>query len=100
MYQKLARDSPYSRATPVPEAMVDPLGVQKPRRYSESSLALLQARQGVFDGELPKQAHAVASDPFSDWTDDECEDLDCDDSSRGAAAETTWSLVCEHHNVI
>jgi hypothetical protein len=100
MYQKLAGDNPYSRATPIPEAMVDPLGVQKPRRYSESSLALLQAGVGVFDGELPKQDHTVASEPSSDWTDDECGDLDCDDSSRGTAADTTWSLVCEHHNVI
>lgn len=100
MYQKIAGDNPYSHATPIPEAMVDPLGVQKTRRYSESSLTLFQPGVGVFGGELPKRDHAVASDPFSDWTDDECEDLDCDDSSHGTAADTTWSLVCDHHNVI
>lgn len=100
MYQKLAGGNPYSRATPIPEAMVDPLGVQKIRRYSESSLTLVQSGVGVVGGELPKQDHAVPCDLFSDWTDDECEDLDCDDSSYGAAAPTTWSLVCDHHNVI
>lgn len=101
MYQKLAGDNPYSRATPVPEAMVEPLGVQKNRRHSDSSLALFRPEVRAFEGELDKQENGMASDSGSDWTDDECEDLEYCVPKRGTpATDTTWSLVCEHHNVI
>lgn len=92
MYQKLAGDNPYSRATPVPDAMVDALGVQKARRYSESSLALF--RPTVRDDSVEKE-NAMASGSVSDWTDDECEDLGSNVSTRRdpVATDTTRSLV-------
>jgi hypothetical protein len=93
MYQKLAGDNPYSRATPVPDAMVDALGVQKARRYSESSLALF--RPTVRDDSVEKE-NSMASGSVSDWTDDECEDLGSNVSTRRdpVATDTTRNLVC------
>ncbi|KAJ5359695.1 uncharacterized protein N7496_012108 [Penicillium cataractarum] len=102
MYQNLAGDNPYSRATPVPEAMVDALGIDKTRRYSESSLALFRPVH-AHDGGSFKREDGMASDSVSVWTDDECEDLECNPvliRNASAVTDTTWSLVCEHHNVV
>jgi hypothetical protein len=99
MYRKIAGDNPYSRATPVPEAMVDPLGVHKTRRYSESSLALFRPAVCALDGDCLKQEKGMASGSVSDWTDDECKVMDCNVSTR-RDTDTTWSLLCEHHNLI
>lgn len=101
MYRKIAGENPYSRATPVLEAMVDPLGVQKIRRYSESSVALFRPAVRAVDGECVKKATGIASGSVSDWTDDECEELNCHVSTRRGAIswDTTWSLVCEHNNL-
>lgn len=103
MYQNLAGDNPYSRATPVPEAMVDALGVDKTRRYSESSLALFRPVVRAFDGGSVKREDGMVSGSVSVWTDDECEDLDCNPGLIWRApvvTDTTWSLVCEHHNLV
>jgi hypothetical protein len=102
MYQSLAGDNPYSPATPVPEAMVDTLGIDKPRRYSDSSLALYQPVVAVFDGGSSKREDGMVSDSVSVWTNDECEDSNSTVSRRRApvVTDTTWSLVCEHHNLV
>lgn len=102
LYRKIAGGNPYSRATPVPEAMVDALGGQKTRRYSESSLALLRPGVCALDGDSVRKEDGIASGSVSDWTDDECEDLICKVSTcRGAISrDTTWSLLCEHDNLV
>lgn len=102
MYQSLAEDNPYSRAPPVPEAMVDTLGTDKPRRYSESSLASYRPVVAAFDGGSTKREDGMVSDSVSVWTDDECEDLDSNVSRRRApvVTDTTWSLACEHHDLV
>jgi hypothetical protein len=102
MYRKIAGDNPYSRATPVLEAMVDPLGVHKTRRYSESSLALFRPALCALDGDCVRKENGIAAGSVSDWMDDDCEDLDCNVSTRRGAIsrDTAWSLGCEPHNLI
>jgi hypothetical protein len=102
IYRKIAGDNPYSRATPVPEVMVDPLGALKARRNSESSLALFRPASCALDGDSVGKGNSIASGSVSDWTDDECEDLNCKVVARRGAVsgDTTWSLVCEHNNLI
>ncbi|KAJ5167523.1 uncharacterized protein N7482_006304 [Penicillium canariense] len=98
MYQKLAEDNPYSRATPVPEAMVDPLGIHSTGQAFDGDGVQQQDEM-----EVPFIYQYSPSDySSSDWTDDECEDWDGKPSTTTgpSPAGTTWSLLCEHHNFI
>ncbi|KAF3397957.1 hypothetical protein F1880_006459 [Penicillium rolfsii] len=103
MYRKIACDNPYSRATRVlEEAMVDPLGVQMTRRYSESSLALFRPAICAWDGKSVRKENDIAPGCVSDWTDEECETMDCSVSTRRDALsrDMMWNLVCGHDNHI
>lgn len=112
--RQLANETPYSRATPVPEARVAPLRVSKVEsRFEEQSHTRTKVPQGY---DYHQHEDSVSDYPSSEyWTD---ASLDWDDDApapeiqphpqsqslasrnQPEAAMTTWSLVCGQGNMI
>lgn len=112
--RQIANETPYSRATPVPEARVAPLRISKVEsRFEEQSHSRTKVPQRY---DYHKHENSVSDYSSSGyWTD---ASLDSDDDApaheiqphpqsqsltsrnQSEAARTTWSLVCGQGNMI